>query len=156
MKPDQPPPLNWGDLCRSLLGDAWLSLLAKSDTKIPRRNMNHMRAEQRAMEGSYLASFSAPESRLVALELIALYHLAAAAERLAVFIGEGHRDKEAVQELFDEHFSRALEAGKDAGANELIWLCLQLQTQVSSRLRGDEFSAPPKLVALLQRWSGKS
>ena len=146
--------LDWGDLCRSLCADAWLNLLTKRNCKVARRNMNHLRAEQRALEGSFLASFPADEAKIVALELIAIYQLTAVAERLAMFLENEWSDTESTKELLDKHFKHALSAAQDAGSNEIQWLCLQLQTQAMACLRGDAFSVPPKMLKLLGRWSG--
>lgn len=114
---------NWGERCRATLTDTWLRLVRKqgwSDRDSVLELVAALRDTQQEFEKNYLSSFGALEAKRSALELIAMYHLAKAADVLAHFITDGVVDGNyQVQQLLDSHFDRALGACETARLVEL-------------------------------------
>jgi len=105
---------DWGERCRATLIDVWLRLVRKQgwvdrDTVLER--VAALRASQAEFERDYLHGFDPATAKGAALELVALYHLAKAADVLAHFITDGVVDGDyQVQQILDSHFERAIEA----------------------------------------------
>ena len=114
---------NWGERCRATLTDIWLRLVRKKgwdDRDAVLERVAALRTTQQEFEREYLGSFDPLESKRSALELIAIYHLAKAADVLAHFITDGVvEDSYQVQPLLDSHFDRAIAACETAYLMEL-------------------------------------
>lgn len=114
---------NWGERCRATLTDTWLRLVRKkgwSDRDTVLERVAALRSTQQEFERDYLHSFNPLEAKRSALELIAIYHLAKAADVLAYFITDGVVDGDhQVQLLLDSHFDRAVAACETARLVEL-------------------------------------
>ncbi|MBX3739130.1 MAG: DEAD/DEAH box helicase [Candidatus Didemnitutus sp.] len=114
---------NWGERCRATLTDTWLRLVRKkgwSDRDTVLERVAALRSTQQEFERDYLHAFTPLEAKRSALELIAIYHLAKAADVLAHFITDGvvNGDHQ-VQLLLDSHFDRAVAACETARLVEL-------------------------------------
>ncbi|MDO4904283.1 MAG: DEAD/DEAH box helicase [Lautropia sp.] len=114
-------PLNspdWGERCRATFTDVWLRLVRKKgwdDRDAVLERVAALRVTQREFEASYLGTFDPLEAKRSALELVAIYHLAKAADVLAQFITDGVVDDNyQIQPQLDMHFDRA-KAACDAG-----------------------------------------
>ncbi len=105
---------DWGERCRAVLTDIWLRLVRKkgwSDRDAVLERVAALRASQREFERDYLGSFKPLVAKRSALELIAIYHLAKAADVLAHYITDGVvEDSYQIQPLLDSHFDRAIAA----------------------------------------------
>lgn len=105
---------DWGARCRAVLTDIWLRLVRKqgwSDRDAVLERVAALRDAQKTFERDYLGSFEPLEAKRSALELIAIYHLAKAADVLAHYITDGVvEDSYQIQPLLDSHFDRALSA----------------------------------------------
>jgi hypothetical protein len=114
---------NWGERCRATLTDTWLRLVRKkgwSDRDTVLERVAALRSTQQEFERDYLHAFTPLEAKRSALELIAIYHLAKAADVLAHFITDGVVDGDhQVQLLLDSHFDRAVAACETARLVEL-------------------------------------
>ncbi len=114
---------NWGERCRATLTDTWLRLVRKkgwSDRDTVLERVAALRSTQQEFERDYLHNFTPLEAKRSALELIAIYHLAKAADVLAHFITDGVVDGDhQVQLLLDSHFDRAIAACETARLVEL-------------------------------------
>jgi len=105
---------DWGERCRAVLIDIWLCLVRKKgwgdrDTVLER--VSTLRASQQEFERNYLNAFEPLVAKRSALELIAIYHLAKAADVLAHYITDGVvEDSYQIQPLLDLHFDRAIAA----------------------------------------------
>jgi hypothetical protein len=114
---------DWGERCRATLTDTWLRLVRKKgwdDRDAILDRVAVLRTAQRDFEQTYLHSFDPLTAKRSALELIAIYHLAKAADVLAHFITDGVVDgNHQVQQVLDSHFDRALAACETARLVEL-------------------------------------
>ena len=114
---------DWGERCRASLTDVWLRLVRKrgwTDRDAVLELVAALRSAQQTFEREYLDAFEPLEAKRSALELIALYHLAKAADVLAHYITDGVVDgSHQVQPLLDTHFDRAIEACDTAQLIEL-------------------------------------
>lgn len=114
---------DWGTRCRATLTDVWLRLVRKHgwrDRDLVLERVAALRIAQEQFERDYLQSFELLPAKRSALELIAIYHLAKAADVLAHFITDGVVDgNHQVQQLLDSHFERAIEASGTARLVEL-------------------------------------
>lgn len=114
--------LAWGERTRATIIDIWLRLLRKdgwADLDAVQERVLGLRAAQRAHEAEYLAS-QAEMGRTAAWELVALYHLAKAAEILAIYTIQGKVDGGFdVRPQLDGQFDRALTACARAEQVEL-------------------------------------
>lgn len=114
---------NWGERCRATLTDIWLRLVRKkgwNDRDAVLERVSALRAAQEEFERNYLGSFDPLEAKRSALELIAIYHLAKAADVLAHFITDGVvEDSYQIQPVLDSHFDRAIAACDTANLVEL-------------------------------------
>ncbi|MBL8822426.1 MAG: DEAD/DEAH box helicase [Planctomycetia bacterium] len=109
---------DWGQRCHGTLTDIWLRLIRKngwSDRDIILDRVAALRTAQEQFESKYLKSQAPLQAKRSALELIAIYHLAKAADILAHFITDGVVDGNyQVQQLLDSHFDRAIAACETA------------------------------------------
>ena len=114
---------DWGVRCRATITDVWLRLVRKrgwSDRDVVLLRVAALRNAQQEFERDYLKSFDPLPAKRSALELIAIYHLAKAADVLAHFITDGVVDGNfQVHQLLDSHFDRALAACDTARLVEL-------------------------------------
>lgn len=114
---------NWGERCRATLTDVWLRLVRKkgwSDRDTVLERVAALRSAQQTFEREYLHTFEPIEAKRAALELIAIYHLAKAADVLAHYITDGVVDgSHQIQPVLDSHFDRAIEACDAAHLIEL-------------------------------------
>lgn len=105
---------DWGERCRAALTDIWLRLVRKkgwSDRDAVLERVAALRDAQQTFERDYLGSFEPLAAKRSALELIAIYHLAKAADVLAHYITDGVvEDSYQIQPLLDSHFDRAIAA----------------------------------------------
>lgn len=105
---------DWGERCRAVLTDIWLRLVRKkgwSDRDAVLERVAALRDAQQTFERDYLGSFKPLAAKRSALELIAIYHLAKAADVLAHYITDGVvEDSYQIQPLLDSHFDRAIAA----------------------------------------------
>lgn len=105
---------DWGERCRAVLTDIWLRLVRKkgwSDRDAVLEKVAALRDVQQTFERDYLDTFEPLEAKRSALELIAIYHLAKAADVLAHYITDGVvEDSYQIQPLLDLHFDRAIAA----------------------------------------------
>lgn len=114
---------DWGVRCRATITDVWLRLVRKrgwGDRDIVLERVAALRMAQEQFERDYLQSFEPLPAKRSALELIAIYHLAKAADVLARFVTDGVVDGNyQVQQLLDSHFDRAIAACETARLVEL-------------------------------------
>lgn len=127
---------DWGELAQAAIWNAWLRLIRKSgweDFDAVVASVDGLRKAQEEFEQKYL-EVEAPAARARAWELVALYHMAHAAEILAEFSttggAEGRFD---VREQLDSQFDRALTACNRGELVELEVL-LRLIKASASRL----------------------
>lgn len=109
--PDENADGDWGTRTQSAIWNSWIRLIRKSgweDFDAVRASIEGLKEAQREFEVDYLG-VGLPEARARAWELVALYHLARAAELLAEFSTTGgvgrHYD---VREQLDSQFDRAI------------------------------------------------
>jgi superfamily II DNA/RNA helicase len=114
---------DWGRATRATIIDIWLRLIRKKgwkDRDLVLERIAYLREKQEEFENRYLSSLDNREVKSSALELIALYHLAKAADIFAHFMTDGVVDgNRQVQFLLDMHFDRALSACEPARLVEL-------------------------------------
>ena len=114
---------DWGERCRATLTDVWLRLVRKkgwTDRDAVLDRVAALRSAQQTFEREYLHAFEPLEAKRSALELIALYHLAKAADVLAHYITDGVVDgSHQIQPVLDSHFDRAIDACDTAQLIEL-------------------------------------
>jgi len=107
---------NWGERCRATITDIWLRLVRKkgwSDRDLVLEGVAALREAQEEFEREYLHTFEPLEAKRSALELIAIYHLAKAADVMAHYITDGVVDGSyRIQLLLDSHFDRAIDAAE--------------------------------------------
>ncbi|WP_266169100.1 DEAD/DEAH box helicase [Dyella subtropica] len=113
------PPLRleseqWHERTLSTIIDVWLRLIRKQgwpDRDAVLDGVARLRASQNAFEAEYLSDLDASQSKGAALELVTLYHLAKAAEILALYITDGAVEGHfQINSLLDMHFDRAIAA----------------------------------------------
>lgn len=113
---------SWGDRTLAIVLDVWLRLIRKdgwADLDEVQKQIVALRQQQSDFEATYLETQQAM-ARTAAWELVVLYHLARAAEILAIFTSqgevEGHFD---IREQLEAQFDRALTACAHAELIEL-------------------------------------
>ncbi|MCG8393297.1 MAG: DEAD/DEAH box helicase [Pseudomonadales bacterium] len=103
---------SWGDKTWCTTIDVWLRLIRKdgwSDRDAVLEGVSNLRNLQSEFESSYLNDSEPQYAKENALKLIATYHLAKAAEILALYITNGeYEDSFNVQPALDMHFDKAL------------------------------------------------
>ncbi|MFA7559514.1 MAG: DEAD/DEAH box helicase [Sphaerochaeta sp.] len=103
---------NWEERTWATICDVWLRLIRKKgwedrDTVLHR--IADLRMSQEQFESAYLSTLNPMDAKGVALELIGLYHLAKAAEIIALFITDGVVEgNHQIGQLLDIHFDRVL------------------------------------------------
>jgi len=114
---------DWGQRTWASIIDVWLRLIRKKgweDRDQVLERIHQLRQTQADFEERYLNRLSASYAKSAALELIGLYHLAKAAEVLALFITDGRVDGNyRVDLLLDSHFDRSLAVCANAQLFEL-------------------------------------
>ena len=121
--PDLPQEMaTWGEQTLGTIVDVWLRLVRKQGWEDLRRVQQHvvkLREAQQDHEAEYLDQREAT-ARSAAWELVALYHLAKAAELLAIYTTQGHVDGGYdIREQLDSQFDRAKTACTRATLYEL-------------------------------------
>jgi len=105
---------DWGIRCRATLTETWLRLIRKrgwEDRDAVLEQISALREHQDEFENNYLSAHEPDEAKHLAVELIAIYHLAKAADILAHFMTDGVVEGNyQVQTLLDLHFDRASQA----------------------------------------------
>ncbi len=105
---------DWRTHSLSVIIDIWLRLIRKKgweDRDAVLERIALLRIAQQSFEANYLNQLSGISAKAAALELMALYHLAKAAEILALYITDGVVEGNyQVINLLDMHFDRALVA----------------------------------------------
>jgi len=113
---------DWGQRVMAIVLDVWLCLLRKNGWNDLDRVLNGivaLRAQQRAYEATYLDQ-QHTMARTAARELMALYHLAKAADTLATFTTQGHvGERFDIREQLEAQFDRAVTACERAELIEL-------------------------------------
>lgn len=103
---------DWRERTFSTILEIWLRLIRKkgwSDRDAVLSSIGKLRETQKTFEADYLTSSKGKGVRSVALELMGLYHLAKAAEILALYITDGVVDgNHQINNLLDMHFDRAI------------------------------------------------
>jgi len=106
---------NWKEKTFTTIVDVWLRLIRKNgwdDRDAVLENIKSLRDAQHNYEKSFLEQSASKEE---ALELIVLYHLASAAEKLALYITDGKVNGNfQIQQLLDSNFDRAIAACEDS------------------------------------------
>lgn len=129
----------WMDRTWATIVDVWLRLIRKKgwqDRDLVLERVSQLRAAQNEFEERYLNEQEPATAQASALELIGLYHLARAAEVLALFITDGVVDENyQVQNVLDMHFDRALEVCEHLSMIELEPLIHLLQACSSQMIR---------------------
>lgn len=101
---------DWGTHTWLTIADAWLRLIRKQgweDRDLVLKRISELREKQTQFEQQYLMNSDGASPKKKALELIGFYHLAKAAEILALFITDGVVEGNyQVQQLLDTHFDR--------------------------------------------------
>lgn len=104
----------WGTRVRATILDLWLRLLRRdgwTDLDAVQRRVVDLREAQRSYEPEYLRLAEERKDVAPAWELVCLYHLAKAAEVLAVFISQGASDgRYDVLQQLEAQFDRARDA----------------------------------------------
>lgn len=103
---------SWGERTWATILDIWLRLIRKhgwSDRDEVLSCIVRLRDAQSSFEQQYLESQDSVHAKASALELIGLYHLAKAAEVLALYITDGVVDGNyQIHQLLDTHFDRVM------------------------------------------------
>lgn len=130
------PESSWPERVETAIIDSWILLLRKSDwSDIDALILliSSLRTEQQEYERSYLEN-QGSSAHPAAWELVALYHLARAAEITATYMTEGQSDNRFdVRQQVEAHFDRAISASDLAFAIELNDL-IRLLHAVSQQL----------------------
>jgi superfamily II DNA/RNA helicase len=127
---------DWDFVVRQTVTNVWLRLIRKAgweDLDAVSADVVRLREAQSSYEAAFLEA-SAASARTVAWELVALYHLARAAEILAIFTGQGNVSGGFnIREQLQAQFDRGIAATERA---ELIDLntTLKLLARVSEQL----------------------
>jgi len=102
----------WGERAWATILDIWLRLIRKhgwSDRDEVLDRIVRLRDAQASFEQEYLNGQEAVHEKAAALELIGLYHLAKAAEVLALYMTDGVVDGNyQIHQLLDTHFDRVV------------------------------------------------
>ena len=114
---------DWGERSWATILDIWLRLIRKDgwdDRDAVLERIADLRGSQAAFERDYLAGQEPGQAKASALELIALYHLAKAAEVFAHYMTDGVVDgKYQIQQLLETHFDRVFAVCKQSRMVEL-------------------------------------
>ena len=114
---------DWRTRTLSTIIDIWLRLIRKQgwdDRDAVLERIKMLRQSQKVFESSYLKSLEGHGAKAAALELVALYHLAKAAEILALYVTDGVVEGSfQINNLLDMHFDRAIAACESGSAFQL-------------------------------------
>ncbi len=114
---------DWGKCTWSTITDIWLRLIRKKgweDRDLVLQRVADLRSQQEQYEKTYLNNIGSEYAKTAALELIGLYHLAKAAEIMALFITDGVVEGNyQIRQLLETHFDRALAVCEHARMLEL-------------------------------------
>lgn len=103
---------DWRTRTLSTIIDIWLRLIRKQgwdDRDAVLERISTLRQAQGTFESSYLNGAEGQDAKAAALELMALYHLAKAAEILALYVTDGVVEGNfQIHILLDMHFDRAM------------------------------------------------
>jgi len=123
---------DWGKRTWSTITDIWLRLIRKKgweDRDWVLQRVADLRSQQEQYEKSYLDNVGSAYAKTAALELIGLYHLAKAAEIMALFITDGVVEGNyQIRQLLETHFDRALAVCEHARMIELEPIARLLST----------------------------
>lgn len=122
---------DWGKRTWSTITDIWLRLIRLGcnrsyrkdgweDRDLVLQRIADLRSQQNHYEKTYLDNTNPAFTKTAALELIGLYHLAKAAEIMALFITDGVVEGNyQIRQLLETHFDRALAVCEHARMIEL-------------------------------------
>ena len=114
---------DWGKRVWSSILDVWLRLLRKqgwADLDELQRRVVTLRADQREYEPDYLMRAEERRDTGPAWELMAEYHLAKAAEILAIYLAQGSVEKRYdIRQQLEAQFDRAISAAGQSRTMEL-------------------------------------
>jgi replicative superfamily II helicase len=121
---------DWGKRTWSTIIDVWLRLIRKqgwADRDVILERIASLRNSQTLFEKEYLERQNLNNAKSSALELIALYHLARAAEIFAQYMTEGVVDGNfQIHQLLETHFDRVFSVCKNVQLLELEPLSILL------------------------------
>ncbi|MFY9259702.1 MAG: DEAD/DEAH box helicase [Gallionella sp.] len=128
---------NWRIRTLSTIIDIWLRLIRKQgweDRDVVLERISSLRRAQGDFESGYLNSAESRHVKVAALELMALYHLAKAAEVLARYITDGVVEGSyQIHILLDMHFDRAM-AISQSGATFQLEPLIRLMSAAARQL----------------------
>lgn len=123
---------DWGKRTWATILDVWLRLIRKHgwiDRDAVLERISSLRASQTTFEKDYLEGQKPVYAKASALELMGMYHLAKAAEVLALYITDGMVDgKYQIRQMLESHFDRVFAVCKHAQMLELEPLARLLST----------------------------
>lgn len=109
---------DWGQRTWAAIIDVWLRLIRKrgwTDRDLVLERIAQLRDAQSEFENTYLTELDPLAAKAAALELIGLYHLAKAADTLALYITDGVVEGNfQIRQLLDAQFDRAIAACSSA------------------------------------------
>ena len=115
--------VSWGDRTWATVLELWLRIIRKhgwNDRDAVLELIANLRLSQNQFEADYLKTQSGANAKIAAMELIAFYHLAKAAEIMAYFLTDGVVEGSFhIRPLLDMHFDRALAALEPTGCSSL-------------------------------------
>ncbi len=113
----------WGEKTWATILEIWLRLIRKQgweDRDAVLELIVELRKTQSDFESSYLKNKPNSQAKVAALELIALYHLAKAAEIMAYYLTDGVVEGSySIKPLLEMHFDRSLAASDQIGLSML-------------------------------------
>ena len=114
---------DWRSRTLSTIIDIWLRLIRKqgwNDRDVVLERISMLRQAQGSFELNYLNGTEAKGAKAAALELMALYHLARAAEILALYLTDGVVEgSHQIHNLLDMHFDRAMAISEHGTVSQL-------------------------------------
>lgn len=114
---------DWRSRTLSTIIDVWLRLIRKQgwdDRDAVLDRISRLRQTQGAFESNYLNGTEINGAKAAALELMALYHLAKAAEILALYVTDGVVEGNyQIRNLLDMHFDRAMKISEHGTAFQM-------------------------------------
>ncbi|WP_020481334.1 DEAD/DEAH box helicase [Methylomonas sp. MK1] len=115
--------VSWGERTWTTVLELWLRVIRKhgwKDRDAVLELVADLRLSQNQFEADYLQTQSGANAKISAMELIAFYHLAKAAEIMAYFLTDGVVEGSFhIRPLLDMHFDRALAALEPTGCSTL-------------------------------------
>lgn len=121
----------WLQYAKEVTFVAWLALIRKSaraDVERPLHGAEALRGSQGQYEAMFLRRLDSGDRKAAALELVGLYNLIRAAERLSQYLFTGRSEGATdIGAQLDMHFERSLEAFERAHSADLLDVCILLQ-----------------------------